>query len=226
MIKVTNLSKIFRTEEIETIALNGVSFEIKDGEFVAIMGPSGCGKSTLLNILGLLDNPTGGSYELLGTEVSGLKEKDRTKFRKGNIGFVFQSFNLIDELNVYENIELPLRYMNIGAGERKAKVTEIMKRMAISHRSRHFPQQLSGGQQQRVAIARAVVAGPKLILADEPTGNLDSKNGKEVMDLLKELNREDTTIVMVTHSQKDAAVAQRTINLFDGQIVSDIRNEM
>ena len=226
MIKVTNLSKIFRTEEIETIALNGVSFEIKDGEFVAIMGPSGCGKSTLLNILGLLDNPTGGSYELLGTEVSGLKEKDRTKFRKGNIGFVFQSFNLIDELNVYENIELPLRYMNISAGERKAKVTEIMKRMAISHRSRHFPQQLSGGQQQRVAIARAVVAGPKLILADEPTGNLDSKNGKEVMDLLKELNREDTTIVMVTHSQKDAAVAQRTINLFDGQIVSDIRNEM
>lgn len=226
MIKVTNLSKIFRTEEIETIALNGVSFEIKDGEFVAIMGPSGCGKSTLLNILGLLDNPTGGSYELLGTEVSGLKEKDRTKFRKGNIGFVFQSFNLIDELNVYENIELPLRYMNISAGERKAKVTEIMKRMAISHRSRHFPQQLSGGQQQRVAIARAVVAGPKLILADEPTGNLDSKNGKEVMDLLKELNRKDTTIVMVTHSQKDAAVAQRTINLFDGQIVSDIRNEM
>ncbi len=226
MIKVTNLSKIFRTEEIETIALNGVSFEIKDGEFVAIMGPSGCGKSTLLNILGLLDNPTGGSYELLGTEVSGLKEKDRTKFRKGNIGFVFQSFNLIDELNVYENIELPLRYMNIGAGERKAKVTEIMKRMAISHRSRHFPQQLSGGQQQRVAIARAVVAGPKLILADEPTGNLDSKNGKEVMDLLKELNQEGTTIVMVTHSQKDAAVAQRTINLFDGQIVSDLRNEM
>ena len=232
MIKVTNLSKIFRTEEIETTALNGVTFEInvtfeiKDGEFVAIMGPSGCGKSTLLNILGLLDNPTSGSYELLGTEVGRLKEKERTKFRKGNIGFVFQSFNLIDELNVYENIELPLRYLNISASERKAKVTEIMKRMAISHRAQHFPQQLSGGQQQRVAIARAVVAGPKLILADEPTGNLDSKNGKEVMDLLSELNQEGTTIVMVTHSQKDAARAQRTIDLFDGQIVSDVKNEL
>ena len=208
MISVSNLSKIFRTEEIETTALNGVSFQIKDGEFVAIMGPSGCGKSTLLNILGLLDNPTSGSYELLGTKVGGLKEKERTKFRKGNIGFVFQSFNLIDELNVYENIELPLRYLN------------------ISHRAQHFPQQLSGGQQQRVAIARAVVAGPKLILADEPTGNLDSKNGKEVMDLLKELNAEGTTIVMVTHSQKDAACAQRTIDLFDGQIVSDVKNEL
>ena len=226
MILVSNLSKIFRTEEIETTALNGVTFEIKDGEFVAIMGPSGCGKSTLLNILGLLDNPTSGSYELLGTEVGGLKEKERTKFRKGNIGFVFQSFNLIDELNVYENIELPLRYLNISASERKAKVTEIMKRMAISHRAQHFPQQLSGGQQQRVAIARAVVAGPKLILADEPTGNLDSKNGKEVMDLLSELNQEGTTIVMVTHSQKDAARAQRTIDLFDGQIVSDVKNEL
>lgn len=226
MIKVNNLSKVFRTEEIETTALNGVSFEIADGEFVAIMGPSGCGKSTLLNILGLLDNPTGGSYELLGTEVSQLKEKERTKFRKGNIGFVFQSFNLIDELNVYENIELPLRYLNISAAERKQKVTEIMKRMAISHRVQHFPQQLSGGQQQRVAIARAVVAGPKLILADEPTGNLDSKNGKEVMDLLSELNKEGTTIVMVTHSQRDAAVAQRTIDLFDGQIVSDVKNEL
>ena len=222
MIKVNNLSKVFRTEEIETTALNGVSFEIADGEFVAIMGPSGCGKSTLLNILGLLDNPTGGSYELLGTEVSQLKEKERTKFRKGNIGFVFQSFNL----NVYENIELPLRYLNISAAERKQKVTEIMKRMAISHRAQHFPQQLSGGQQQRVAIARAVVAGPKLILADEPTGNLDSKNGKEVMDLLSELNKEGTTIVMVTHSQRDAAVAQRTIDLFDGQIVSDVKNEL
>ena len=217
MIKVTNLCKIFRTEEIETTALNGVSFEIKDGEFVAIMGPSGCGKSTLLNILGLLDNPTSGSYKLLGTEVANLKEKERTKFRKGNIGFVFQSFNLIDELNVYENIELPLR---------KQKVTDIMKRMNISHRAQHFPQQLSGGQQQRVAIARAVVAGPKLILADEPTGNLDSKNGKEVMDLLKELNSEGTTIVMVTHSQKDASQAQRTIDLFDGQIVSDVKNEL
>ncbi len=213
MIKVSNLSKIFRTEEIETTALNSVSFEIKDGEFVAIMGPSGCGKSTLLNILGLLDNPTSGSYELLGTEVANLKEKERTKFRKGNIGFVFQSFNLIDELNVYENIELPLRYLDIPSSERKARVTEMMKRMNISHRAKHFPQQLSGGQQQRVAIARAVVAGPKLILADEPTGNLDSKNGKEVMDLLKELNAEGTTIVMVTHSQKDAACAQRIVNL-------------
>ena len=226
MIKVTNLCKVFRTEEIETTALAGVSFEIKDGEFVAIMGPSGCGKSTLLNILGLLDNPSDGSYELLGQEVGKLKEKDRTKFRKGNIGFVFQSFNLIDELNVYENIELPLRYMNISAAERKEKVTEIMKRMNISHRAKHFPQQLSGGQQQRVAIARAVVAGPKLILADEPTGNLDSKNGKEVMDLLSELNAGGTTIVMVTHSQRDAAIAQRTIDLFDGRIVSDVKNEL
>ncbi len=226
MIKVTNLSKVFRTEEIETTALNQVSFEINDGEFVAIMGPSGCGKSTLLNILGLLDNPTDGSYMLLGQEVAKLKEKDRTKFRKGNIGFVFQSFNLIDELNVFENVELPLRYLNISASERKARVTEILKRMNISHRAQHFPQQLSGGQQQRVAIARAVVSNPKLILADEPTGNLDSKNGKEVMDLLTQLNEEGTTIVMVTHSQKDASVAQRVVNLFDGQIVSDVKNEL
>ncbi|MBE6246086.1 MAG: ABC transporter ATP-binding protein [Bacteroidales bacterium] len=226
MIKVTDLSKVFRTEEIETTALNGVSFEINEGEFVAIMGPSGCGKSTLLNIIGLLDNPSGGSYMLLGSEVGQLKEKDRTKFRKGNIGFVFQSFNLIDELNVFENVELPLRYLNISAGERKQRVTEILKRMGISHRAKHFPQQLSGGQQQRVAIARAVVSNPKLILADEPTGNLDSKNGKEVMDLLSELNAEGTTIVMVTHSQKDAAVAQRVINLFDGQIVGDVKNEL
>lgn len=226
MIKVKDLSKIFRTEEIETTALNNVSFEINDGEFVAIMGPSGCGKSTLLNILGLLDNPSGGSYLLLGNEVANLKEKERTKFRKGNIGFVFQSFNLIDELNVYENVELPLRYLNISAGERKQKVNEILKRMGISHRAKHFPQQLSGGQQQRVAIARAVVSSPKLILADEPTGNLDSKNGKEVMDLLNELNQEGTTIVMVTHSQKDAAVAQRVINLFDGEIVGDVKNEL
>ena len=226
MIKVTDLSKVFRTEEIETTALNGVSFEIKEGEFVAIMGPSGCGKSTLLNILGLLDNPSGGSYMLLDSEVGQLKEKERTKFRKGNIGFVFQSFNLIDELDVYENVELPLRYLNISSSERKQKVTEILKRMGISHRAKHFPQQLSGGQQQRVAIARAVVSSPKLILADEPTGNLDSKNGKEVMDLLAELNAEGTTIVMVTHSQKDAAVAQRVINLFDGQIVGDVKNEL
>ena len=226
MIKVTDLSKVFRTEEIETTALNQVSFEIKDGEFVAIMGPSGCGKSTLLNILGLLDNPTDGSYQLLGQEVAKLKENARTKFRKGNIGFVFQSFNLIDELNVYENVELPLRYLNISSAERKTRVTEMLKRMNISHRAQHFPQQLSGGQQQRVAIARAVVSNPKLILADEPTGNLDSKNGKEVMDLLTELNKEGTTIVMVTHSQKDAACAQRIVNLFDGQIVSDVKNEL
>jgi putative ABC transport system ATP-binding protein len=226
MIKVTNLSKVFRTEEIETVALNGVSFEIKEGEFVAIMGPSGCGKSTLMNVLGLLDSPSGGSYELLGIEVSGLKEKERTNFRKGQIGFVFQSFNLIDELNVYDNIELPLRYLNISANERRQRVTDIMKRMGISHRAKHYPQQLSGGQQQRVAIARALVANPKLILADEPTGNLDSKNGREVMTLLTELNAEGTTIIMVTHSPKDAAVAQRTINLFDGQIVSDVKNEL
>ena len=221
MIKVENLSKSFRTEEVETIALNGVSFEVKDGEFVAIMGPSGCGKSKLLNILGLLDNPTGGKYWLDGNEVSALKEKDRTDVRKGQIGFVFQSFNLIDELNVEENIELPLTYLNIPAKERKQRVQEIMKRMAISHRAKHFPHQLSGGQQQRVAIARAVVFDPKIILADEPTGNLDSKNGIEVMKLLTELNREGTTIVMVTHSDRDASMAQRVIKLFDGKVVEE-----
>ena len=226
MITVNNLSKIFRTEEIETTALNEVSFEVKKGEFVAIMGPSGCGKSTLLNILGLLDNPTSGSYKLLDQEMGSLKERERTKFRKGNIGFVFQSFNLIDELNVFENVELPLKYLKISASERKQRVTEMLKRMNISHRAQHYPQQLSGGQQQRVAIARAVVANPSLVLADEPTGNLDSKNGKEVMDLLNDLNQEGTTIVMVTHSQKDASMAQRTINLFDGRIVSDVRNEL
>lgn len=226
MLKVQDITKIFSTEEVQTLALNGVSFEIKDGEFVAIMGPSGCGKSTLMNILGLLDNPTSGSYELIGQEVGHLKEKDRTQFRKGNIGFIFQSFNLIDELNVYENVELPLLYMKISASERKKRVEEILRRMNISHRAKHFPQQLSGGQQQRVAIARAVVMNPKLILADEPTGNLDSKNGREVMDLLADLNREGSTIVMVTHSQKDAARAQRIINLFDGKIVSDVQNEL
>ncbi|MCR4559558.1 MAG: ABC transporter ATP-binding protein [Bacteroidales bacterium] len=226
MLKVKDITKIFSTEEVQTLALDGVSFEIKDGEFVAIMGPSGCGKSTLMNILGLLDNPTSGSYELIGQEVGHLKEKDRTQFRKGNIGFIFQSFNLIDELNVYENVELPLLYMKISASERKKRVEEILRRMNISHRAKHFPQQLSGGQQQRVAIARAVVMNPKLILADEPTGNLDSKNGREVMDLLTDLNREGSTIVMVTHSQKDAARAQRIINLFDGKIVSDVQNEL
>lgn len=226
MIKVRELVKEFRTKEIITTALDKVSFEVKQGEFVAIMGPSGCGKSTLLNILGLLDNPTEGYYEFLGKDVSKLKEKDRTLFRKGNIGFVFQSFNLIDELNVYENIELPLVYLNIKASERKEMVENIMKRMAIGHRRDHFPQQLSGGQQQRVAIARAVIANPKLILADEPTGNLDSKNGHEVMNLLTELNKEGSTIIMVTHSQKDAGYAQRVINLLDGHIVNDIISEL
>ena len=222
MIKTENLQKIFRTEEVETWALHDVTLEIKEGEFVAIMGPSGCGKSTLLNILGLLDNPSNGTYELNGTDVSKFTEAERTNLRKGVIGFVFQSFNLIDELNVYENIELPLLYMGVPKEERKRRVEEAMERMAISHRVKHFPQQLSGGQQQRVAIARAVVANPKIILADEPTGNLDSKNGKEVMDLLTQLNREGTTVVMVTHSQRDAGYASRTINLFDGQVVNEV----
>ena len=221
MIKTVALEKVFRTEEVETLSLSKVSIEVKEGEFVAIMGPSGCGKSTLLNILGLLDNPTTGEYYLNGIEVSRYTEAQRTKLRKGIIGFVFQSFNLIDELNVYENIELPLLYMGVSAAERKKKVQEAMERMAIVHREKHFPQQLSGGQQQRVAIARAVVANPKLILADEPTGNLDSKNGQEVMNLLSELNKEGTTIVMVTHSQHDAGFASRTINLFDGQVVTE-----
>ena len=221
MIKTVNLQKVFRTEEVQTLALNNVNIEVNEGEFVAIMGPSGCGKSTLLNILGLLDNPTEGEYYLNGTEVSKYTEAQRTSLRKGVIGFVFQSFNLIDELNVYENIELPLLYMGVPASERKQRIEQAMERMAISHRAKHFPQQLSGGQQQRVAIARAVVANPKLSLADEPTGNLDSKNGKEVMDLLKELNKEGTTIVMVTHSQHDAGFADRVINLFDGQVVAE-----
>lgn len=222
MIKTVALEKIFRTEEVETSALNKVSIEVKEGEFVAIMGPSGCGKSTLLNILGLLDNPTTGEYYLNGIEVSQYTEAQRTKLRKGIIGFVFQSFNLIDELNVYENIELPLLYMGVSAAERKKKVQEAMERMAIVHREKHFPQQLSGGQQQRVAIARAVVANPKLILADEPTGNLDSKNGAEVMNLLTELNKEGTTIIMVTHSQHDASFAHRTVHLFDGSVVASV----
>ena len=222
MIEVNNLQKIFRTEEVETWALNDVSFKVADGEFVAIMGPSGCGKSTLLNILGLLDNPTKGSYKLQGVEVATLDENHRTDLRKGVIGFVFQSFNLIDELNVRENIELPLLYMGVPAKERRRRAEEVMERMNISHREKHFPNQLSGGQQQRVAIARAVIAGPKLILADEPTGNLDSVNGQEVMNLLKELNQQGTTIVMVTHSRHDASYANRIINLFDGSIVKEL----
>ncbi|MDE5849862.1 MAG: ABC transporter ATP-binding protein [Muribaculaceae bacterium] len=219
MIQIENLTKTFRTDEVETLALRGISLDIKKGEFVGIMGPSGCGKSTLLNILGLLDNPTDGKYILNGTDVSDLKEKDRTVFRKGKIGFVFQNFNLIDELNIEENVELPLKYLKIGAAERKERVKEALSRMNILHRAKHFPQQLSGGQQQRAAIARAVVSRPDLILADEPTGNLDSENGKEVMELLTELNREGTTIVMVTHSRHDAAYTHRVINLFDGKIV-------
>ena len=222
MIKTENLQKVFRTDEVETWALNNVSIEVKEGEFVAIMGPSGCGKSTLLNILGLLDNPTGGKYYLNGVEVGSYTESQRTSLRKGVIGFVFQSFNLIDELNVYENIELPLLYLGVPSAERKRKVEAAMERMGITHRAKHFPQQLSGGQQQRVAIARAVVSGPILILADEPTGNLDSKNGREVMELLTELHKEGTTIVMVTHSQHDAGFADRVINLFDGQVVTEV----
>jgi len=221
MIKTANLTKRFKTDEIETTALNNVSMEVKQGEFIAIMGPSGCGKSTLLNILGMLDNPSDGTYIFNGVDVSQYKEGRRTQYRKGNIQFVFQSFNLIDELNVFENVELPLLYLKKSGVERKQMVTEILERMKIGHRRKHFPQQLSGGQQQRVAIARAVVPSPQLILADEPTGNLDSKNGIEVMNLLSELNKQGTTIVMVTHSQRDAAFAHRIVNLFDGQIVTE-----
>ena len=221
MIKTENLTKVFRTEEVETVALNGVSINIADGEFVAIMGPSGCGKSTLLNILGLLDNPDSGTYLLDGESVGNLKEKERTRYRRGRIGFVFQSFNLIDELTVEENVDLQLRYLGISRSERKERVTEILRKVELSHRAKHYPQQLSGGQQQRVAIARAVVGKPKLILADEPTGNLDSKSGLAVMELLKQLNAEGTTIVMVTHSLHDAQMASRIINLFDGQVVDN-----
>lgn len=221
MIRTENLEKIFRTDEVETTALNNVNIHVKRGEFVAIMGPSGCGKSTLLNILGLLDNPTNGQYYFNGTDVSKFKERQRTEYRKGNIGFVFQSFNLIDELTVFENVEMPLIYLKMSASERKKRVNDVLEKMKISHRKSHFPQQLSGGQQQRVAIARAVVAKPALILADEPTGNLDSKNGLEVMDLMVKLNEEGTTIVMVTHSNRDAGYAHRVINLFDGHVVSE-----
>ncbi len=222
MIQLTDIEKIFRTEEVETLALNGINLNVKSGEFVAIMGPSGCGKSTLLNILGLLDAPTSGKYMLNGTDVSKMKENDRIDVRKGVIGFVFQSFNLIDELTVEENIELPLLYMGIPKKERRERVQKVMERMNIAHRDKHFPAQLSGGQQQRVAIARAVIANPKIILADEPTGNLDSKNGTEVMELLSELHKDGTTIVMVTHSQHDAGYANRIVKLFDGHIVSEL----
>jgi putative ABC transport system ATP-binding protein len=221
MIKTIDLIKIFRTEEVETTALNKVNLNIEKGEFVAIMGPSGCGKSTLLNIIGLLDNPTGGKYFFNDEEVSKFRERQRTNLRKGNIGFVFQSFNLIDELTVYENVELPLLYLKVSPAERRRKVNEVLERMKITHRKKHFPQQLSGGQQQRVAISRAVVTKPMLILADEPTGNLDSTNGEEVMNLLTELNSEGTTIVMVTHSPSDADKAHRIVQLFDGHIVTE-----
>ena len=226
MIRTENLTRIFRTEEVETIALNGVNIEVEDGEFIAIMGPSGCGKSTLLNILGLLDSPTEGKYWLNNEEVGHLKERDRTAYRKGRIGFVFQNFNLIDELTVEENVELQLKYLGVGKAERKERVLEILRKVKLSHRAKHYPHQLSGGQQQRVAIARAVVGKPSIILADEPTGNLDSKNGMEVMQLLSELNEEGTTIVMVTHSKHDATYASRIINLFDGQVVDAMNDQL
>ena len=221
MIKTTDLTKLYRTDEVETTALDKVSLEINEGEFVAIMGPSGCGKSTLLNILGLLDNPTSGSMLFLDLEVSGFSERQRANTRKANIGFVFQSFNLIDELTVYENVELPLFYLGVASGEREKRVNQVLERMQIMHRKNHFPQQLSGGQQQRVAVGRAIVANPKLILADEPTGNLDSAHGTEVMKLLTQLNEEGTTIIMVTHSTHDAEYSHRTVHLFDGHIVSE-----
>ena len=222
LIQITNLQKVFRTELVETVALNSVSLSVEKGEFVAIMGPSGCGKSTLLNILGLLDTPTSGEYLLDGVDVSRCSESERTDIRKGTLGFVFQAFNLIEDLNVEENIELPLLYMGLPKAERQRRIQDAMERMNIGHRAKHFPAQLSGGQQQRVAIARAVVCQPSLILADEPTGNLDSKNGHEVMELLSELHKEGTTIVMVTHSQKDATYADRIVNLFDGQVVEKV----
>lgn len=226
MIKTENLSMLFTTEDVQTKALNEVSLEIKKGEFVAIMGPSGCGKSTLLNILGTLDSSTSGKYYFEGKEIDKMSESQLTSFRKGNIGFVFQNFNLIDELTVFENVELPLVYLNGKKADRKKKVMEVLDRMNIAHRAGHFPQQLSGGQQQRVAIARAVVTDCNLILADEPTGNLDSTNGVEVMELLSELNRQGTTIVIVTHSQRDAKYAHRVIHLLDGKIVSEDRNNI
>ncbi len=221
IIKTKDLQKVYTTEEVETTALNSINIEIKKGEFVAIMGPSGCGKSTLMNIVGLLDNPSHGEYHFLDQEISKYTEWQRAKLRKGNIGFVFQSFNLIDELTVFENVELPLLYLNVSSDERQKKVEEVLQRMDIMHRRNHFPQQLSGGQQQRVAIARAVVASPQLILADEPTGNLDSANSEEVMSLLTQLNQGGTTIVMVTHSPHDANYSHRIINLFDGKVVTE-----
>lgn len=226
MIKLIGINKIYRTDEIETQALENVNLEVEKGEFLSIMGPSGCGKSTLLNIMGLLDTPTSGTIEIAGTRVEGMKDKELAAFRNRTLGFVFQSFHLINSLNVIDNVELPLLYRKIAAKERHRLAEEVLAKVGMTHRMHHMPTQLSGGQCQRVAIARAIIGNPEIILADEPTGNLDSKNGREVMDLLSELNTEGTTIVMVTHSQKDAAVAQRIINLFDGEIVSDVQNEL
>lgn len=223
MIKAISLTKVFRTESVETTALNGINLEIYEGEFLAIMGPSGCGKSTLLNLLGLLDNPTDGELWFLGQEVSQYTENSRTDLRNGNIGFVFQSFNLIDELTVFENVELPLLYAGVSVKERVERVNAALDRMQIAHRSEHFPQQLSGGQQQRVAIARAIVTNPHIVLADEPTGNLDSVNGNDVMNLLTELNRKGTTVVMVTHSEENARMAGRLIRMIDGNILTESR---
>lgn len=224
MIKTEKLTKLFTTEEVQTKALNEVTLQVEQGEFVAIMGPSGCGKSTLLNILGTLDSPTSGSYSFEGKQVDKMNENQLTALRKGNLGFIFQSFNLIDELTVYENVELPLIYMGIKAGKRKVRVNKVLEKVNLLHRVNHYPQQLSGGQQQRVAIARAVVTNARLLLADEPTGNLDSTNGVEVMELLSTLNRQGTTIIIVTHSQRDAAYAHRIIRLLDGKIIAENRN--
>jgi len=225
MISIVNLTKTYQTEDIETTALNQLNLNVNEGEFVSIMGESGCGKSTLLNVIGLLDSPNEGTYHFDGTEVSRYNESDRADYRKNNMGFIFQNFNLIDELTVFENVELPLVYLKMAKNERKEKVNQLLERIGIGHRSKHFPQQLSGGQQQRVAIARALVSGPKLILADEPTGNLDSKNGKEVMEILTQLNDLGTTIVMVTHSQHDANFSSRTIRLLDGKVINEISNK-
>ena len=226
MIKLTNLSRVFRTQDVETTALNNINLHVNEGEFLAIMGPSGCGKSTLLSILGMLDSPSAGSFEFLGEDIAGFGEKQLATLRKASIGFVFQSFNLIDELTVFENVEMPLQYQNISKSERKQRVDAILKRVAIDHRADHLPQQLSGGQQQRVAVARALVINPKLILADEPTGNLDSKNGDEVMAMLRELNREGTTVIVVTHSEKEGNYADRLVRLLDGQVMVDKANRV